>query len=352
MMLSKAVLGIVLLLAGVVSFSYFTGTPLTALFAGKPVSAQAPPAAKPAPVAASPVVAAGRVEPAEEEISIGAEIEGRLSRVYVKEGSRVNAGALLAELGNDDYRARVEMAKAQVSDRTAALSRLNNGSRPEERALAEARAREAQIRWESARDEVTRRRPLVEPGAVSRMEFDLAVRDETMARAQADAAKEQLAIVRSVSRSEDIHRATAEIATASARLAEAEAQLAKTFIRAPSAGVVLHLWRRTGESVSAGSQSPILNLGDTSRLRVRVDVDEADVARIRIGQKAFFTADAYAGRKFTGQVTSIAQALGRKKVRTDEPTERVDKKILETLVELDPGQSLPLGLRVDAFLLP
>jgi len=46
----------------------------------------------------------------------------------------------------------------------------------------------------------------------------------------------------------------------------------------------------------------------------------------------------------------IGQALGRKNIRTDEPTERVDKKILETLVELDPGQTLPIGLRVDAFL--
>lgn len=48
----------------------------------------------------------------------------------------------------------------------------------------------------------------------------------------------------------------------------------------------------------------------------------------------------------------VGQQLGPKNIRTDEPTERVDTKILETLVELDPGAQLPDGLRVDAFIVP
>ncbi|MFN0104700.1 MAG: HlyD family secretion protein [Bryobacteraceae bacterium] len=350
--MSKIVLAIAMLLVGAVSVSYLTDTPLTTLFSRKPAPvAAAPKETKPA-AGDKAVVAAGRVEPADEEIAIGAEIEGRLARVYVKEGDRVGAGALLAELVNDDYRARVELAKAQVAEKSAALSRLRNGSRQEERALAQARLREEQARLESAKIEVARRRPLVEHGAVSRMEFALAEREEATARAKVDAANEDLNLIRSDTRAEDLQRAAAELAAAAARQAETEAQLTKTYIRAPSAGVVLRRWRKSGESVSFGSVTPIVSLGDLSRLRVRIDVDEADVARIRVGQKAYFSADAYPGRKFTGRVISIAQALGRKNVRTDEPTERVDKKILETLAELDPGQVLPVGLRVDAFLIP
>ena len=75
-----------------------------------------------------------------------------------------------------------------------------------------------------------------------------------------------------------------------------------------------------------------------------------DVARLRVDQGTWVTADAYGDKRFTGKVVRIGQALGRKNVRTDEPTERVDTKILETLVELDAGQTLPIGLRVDAFL--
>jgi HlyD family secretion protein len=93
-----------------------------------------------------------------------------------------------------------------------------------------------------------------------------------------------------------------------------------------------------------------VTLGDTSRLRVRVDVDENDVAGVYVGQRAWVTAPAYGDRKFTGRVIQIGQMLGRKNVRKDEPSERVDTKILETLIELDPGTALPIGLRVDAFL--
>ena len=81
-----------------------------------------------------------------------------------------------------------------------------------------------------------------------------------------------------------------------------------------------------------------------------MDVDEADVARVRIGQQAYVKAEAYGDKQFTGRVVRIGQLLGRKNIRTDEPTERVDTKILETLVKLDAGQRLPAGLRVDAYI--
>ena len=76
-------------------------------------------------------------------------------------------------------------------------------------------------------------------------------------------------------------------------------------------------------------------------MRVRVDVDEADVARVRVGQPAYVTADAFGTRRFNGRVMRVGQMLGRKNVRTDEPSERVDQKVLETLVELEDGSALP-----------
>ncbi len=96
----------------------------------------------------------------------------------------------------------------------------------------------------------------------------------------------------------------------------------------------------------------MLTIGDRKSLRVRVDVDETDVSKVRVGQKAYVTADAFGKQKFWGRVVRVGQQLGPKNVRTDEPTEKVDTKILETLVELDPGSQLPDGLRVDAFIVP
>jgi multidrug efflux pump subunit AcrA (membrane-fusion protein) len=132
---------------------------------------------------------------------------------------------------------------------------------------------------------------------------------------------------------------------------ESSALLAKTVVRAPIDGVILRRHRRAGESVSLeGAEPAIVTMADIRVLRVRVDVDESDVASLAVGAPAWVTADAYGDRKFTGRVVRIGGMLGRKNIRTDEPSERVDTKILETLIELDPGPSLPIGLRVDAFI--
>jgi hypothetical protein len=117
---------------------------------------------------------------------------------------------------------------------------------------------------------------------------------------------------------------------------------------------VLRKHHRAGESVSNSSTvpDPVLTIGDRKTLRVRVDVDETDVSKVSLGQRAYVTADAFGKQRFWGHVVRVGQQLGPKNVRTDEPTEKVDTKILETLVELDPGSNLPDGLRVDAFIVP
>jgi hypothetical protein len=94
-----------------------------------------------------------------------------------------------------------------------------------------------------------------------------------------------------------------------------------------------------------------VTLGEEKVLRVRMDVDEDDVAQVRLGDRAYVTADAYRGTKFWGHVVRIGQEMGPKNVRTDDPAERVDKKILETLIRLDDGHELPIGLRVESFIL-
>src|SRR5262249_14170129 len=135
-----------------------------------------------------------------------------------------------------------------------------------------------------------------------------------------------------------------------ARLDEARATYEKTFVRAPISGIVLRKHRKPGESVSTQFDSPIVTLADRSVVRVRVDVDETDIGRVAIGQGAYVTADAFGDRHFSGRIVRIGQILGKKNVRTDEPTERIDQKVLETLVDLDDGRELPIGLRVQAFI--
>lgn len=335
----KKILGVLIVLAA--------GTAVAVAVSGKKEAKAAAPAAT---RERGLIAAAGRVEPAGEEVKVGAEIDGKLARVLVEEGDEVRSGQVVAVLENGDYAARVELARATLAERHAALEKLRNGAREEEKREAEALLREAEAQMETARAERDRRQLLRDRGAVSRSEYDLASRDYETARARVDALRERLRVVRTQTRVEDLKRAEADVRYAEAGVAEAEAMLGKTYVRSPLDGRVLRKYRKSGESVSGKGDTPVLSLGDLSRLRVRVDVDENDVARVFVGQPAYVRADAYGDRRFTGRVVRVGQALGRKNVRTEEPTERVDTKILETLVELDAGQSLPVGLRVDAFL--
>ncbi len=328
------------------------------------------------------VSAPGRVEPISEEIEVGAEIGGKIHEVRVEEGDPVARGQILAVLENAAYAAQVrsaeadirnaeaqrESAEARLTGAEAELRRVVNGARTEERGEARASLLQAEATARNARVELDRRRELYAHGVIAREERDRAARDAEVAMARVEELRQRSAFVSAAAREEDSARAESNVTLARAQIREvfaraqgararrdeASATLEKTYVRAPISGVVLRRRLNAGESYSLETQdtarASIFTLADTSTLRVRVEVDERDVGSVRTGQPAYMTADTYPDRKFTGRVVRVGQVMGRKNVRTEEPTERVDTKILEVLVELDQGQHLPPGLRVDAFI--
>lgn len=296
----------------------------------------------------------GRVEPQSEDIKIGSELSGRLKSVKVEEGDAIHRGQILAELENADYLAQVESARASVVAKQATLRKVINGARRQERDQAWSSVAETKAVMENAQSELRRRQQLFSAGVVSREELERFAREADVAKAKYEEAVQQHSLVDDHAREEDRSFAEADVKLAESQLQEATARYEKTLIRSPIDGTVLRKHHRSGESVSNSSTvpDPILTIGDRSTLRIRVDVDETDVSRVQIGQRAYVTADAFGKQKFWGKVIRVGQQLGPKNVRTDEPAEKVDTKILETLVELDPGSQLPDGLRVDAFILP
>ncbi len=305
--------------------------------------------ANPRTVSASLIAAPGRIEAISEEIRVSSELSGRLRTVNVEEGDRVQRGEVLAEMENADYHARVAAAAAELGQREAELRRTVNGARTQERREAEASVQAAKAVLDNAKSEAERRRGLADRNVISRDEADRYERGYQVARAQYEQAAQHFALVDAEAREEDRARAEAAVATAQGQLAETRAYLEKSYIRAPINGVILRKLRHEGESVSTQFDWPVVTMADDSTLRVRLDVDESDVSKLRVGQRAYVTAETYGTQKFWGRVMRVGDILGKKRIRTDEPSEHVDTKILETLVELDLGPRLPLGLRVDAF---
>jgi HlyD family secretion protein len=295
----------------------------------------------------------GRVEPSTEDVKLGSELSGKLRAVKVEEGDTIYRGEVLAVLENDDYLAQVRSAEADVHAKEATLRKVINGARHQERQEAFSTVRAQQAVMDNARAQADRYQRLFEGGVVSKEETERYLREYEVAKANYQEASEHHSLVDDQAREEDRALAEANLQLSNAQLAEARARYEKTLIKSPIDGIVLRKHHRNGESVSNSSTvpDPILTVGDKKVLRVRIDVDETEVSRVHVGQKAYVTADAYGDEKFWGQVIRVGEQLGRKNIRTDEPTERVDTKILETLVELQPGTQLPVGLRVDGFIL-
>jgi HlyD family secretion protein len=295
------------------------------------------------------IAAVGAVEPVSEEIDIGSELPGKLDRVLVEEGSAIRAGQVIAVIANREFAAQVASAEATLQERIAALRRVTNGARGAERRQAEADVDAADAELANTLALRDRRRELLQAGAISREEADRAEKAWLVAEAQRRAAAERYRLIDDGAREEDHAQAAAAVALARASVAHAEAMLAKTYVRSPIDGVVLRKHRHTGETVVSLAPDPIVTIGDISRLRVRAEIDELDVAFVRIGQRVRVRADAFSDREFAGTVVKVGQELGKKKVRTELNTERLDTKVLEALVDLDSADGLRPRLRVDVF---
>lgn len=352
----------VLLLAGVVLLGlliWFVRGRLSRPAQSESITAGEPKAAPVEPVRRI-VAASGRIEPISEEVAVGAEIPGRLVDLLVEEGGEVRRGAVLARLDDAEYRARLDAAIAVKRQREAELQRLRNGSRTQERREALALLEEARAVVENMRLESERRRALFRTGDIAREEVERAERQLAVAQARSAAAAERYSLVDSAARVEDIARAEAELAAAAAGVATAQILLEKTVVRSPLDGIVLRRHLRVGEIVASGptgQPAPLYTLADVSRLRVRAEIDELDVGRIALDQPAWITIDAYGDRRFNGRVARVGKILGRKTLRTDNPAEKNDTKVLETLINLDPiddpalraTSSPQIGLRVNVF---
>jgi multidrug resistance efflux pump len=94
------------------------------------------------------------------------------------------------------------------------------------------------------------------------------------------------------------------------------------------------------------SAQPILILADLSRRRTRAFVEELDIAKVKVGQRALVTADGYPGKEFPGYVSVVVSRMGKRAAQSDAPGEYKDVYYREVLIDLDQGDELPLNLRV------
>jgi HlyD family secretion protein len=321
-----------------------------------PASATAPavPPATTAPVAAKPTWAAsapGRVEPKGGEVKISPLAGGRIVDVMVSVNQKVNAGDLLLRMEDSEIETRLAAADAETSVRKRDRDQETVNGPARDRRTAEDAAFTAERLFSLNRAELDRWLVAKRQGLAT--DADVTKVRDTVAKAR-EAVDTTRAALRRILAETQIAQTRLESALAAARaeLAAADAAAERLRIRAPSDGTVLQLAATIGESVAPSPENVLVVLGDVSALRVKAEIEERDIGKLRVGQQAIVRSDAFPGREFDAKVTAFAQALGPSKLGQKGPRKLSDVDVLEATLELAGQPPLLPGMRVDVLFRP
>ena len=219
-------------------------------------------------------------------VQVGSQVSGQIKEILVDFNSTVKEGQLIARIDPETFQQKVRQAEADLD---AARSAVN---------VQRAQQLQAKVNLMEAERDYERKKLLVEKNFISPAERD-------KAQTALDGAKAQALVAEAQAKNSE-----ALVRQREAQLAQAKVDLDRTAIRSPVDGIVVKRSVDTGQTVAASLQAPELfiiarNLTD---MQVDTSIDEADVGRVRLGQKATFTVDAFPGRTFEGEVKQVRKA--------------------------------------------
>jgi len=245
------------------------------------------------------VSASGTVTPVT-QVQISSQVSGQIKELYVDFNSPVKEGQLIARLDPETYEYRLRQATADVE---AARASVLTAQANVLQALAQ--VSRAQVEVGEAQRELERNQSLVAQNFISPAQLDTSRAKVATLTESAKAARAQVQVAQAQGQN-----AQAIVRQREAQLQQARVDLERTQIRSPVDGVVIKRSVEVGQTVAASLQAPELfviarNLND---MQVEAAIDEADISRVRLGQPASFTIDAFPGRNFEGAVRQVRKA--------------------------------------------
>lgn len=286
----------------------------------------------PAPVVVAPVVErevqrwvqiVGTVEP-NLSTTVGAEVAGRVERFDPREGDAVAKGkTVLAQLDRTPREIALREAEALVAKAKEEWEKLKRGLRPEEIAQRQAEVQQLWALLDWATKDLERIKALYQDGAISLADLQRAESHYLAAKSQHERAVQALRLAQLGPREEEIAQAEAEYRRALAAYERLDDELRRTTILAPISGFLVKKYVEVGAWVDPGDR--IADLVDLDTVFVTGPVNEKEIGRIKVGDRAQIIVDAYPDRAFQGRVAHIvpqADPLSRAfpvKVRVDNP---------------------------------
>jgi HlyD family secretion protein len=246
------------------------------------------------------VVAASGTLNAVTTVQVGSQISGQVKEINADFNTAVKKDQVIARIDPQTFELRVNQARADVDAAHSAVAVARSGL-----AAQEAEVGRVKVTLADAQRDYERKRTLVDKNFISGAELD-------KARTLLDGTREQLRAVEA-----QIHVGEAQVLSALATvkqreslLKQSQVDLERTIIRAPVDGTVILRNVDAGQTVAASLQAPVLFTiaQDLRDMQVEAAIDEADVGRLRVGQQATFTVDAFPRRNFNGEIRQIRKS--------------------------------------------
>jgi HlyD family secretion protein len=247
---------------------------------------------------AKSVVATGKVTPIT-KVEVKSKASGIVKKLYVDYGDRVKKGQLLAQLDKIEIEAQVEQSRAALE---AAEANLKSAQADFERAKVDAEGPDVPLLKRAYERDVS----MAKDGVVSTSALEDAQRAYELALNKQNVAKAQVTVLKA-----KIAQSQAVVAQDGANLKQLEEQLSYTDIISPIDGIVLSRDVEMGDAVSSilvlgSSATLVMTLGDTSEVYVKGKVDESDIGRVYLGQRARIKVESFKDKTFDGKVTKIS----------------------------------------------
>jgi len=315
------------------------------------------------------ILATGIVKPmVGAEVKVGARVSGKVERLFVKVGDHVKKGEVIATVEDDDLRAKVDQAQANLNAEKVRLIAIEKET-PKEIIKYQAKAAQAKANMEAekakleaiknetpeeikklkadvdaatfklklAKDNFERDKSLLKKGIVSPERYDSSLKELKVLKAELRSNQQSLVYAETKFKSDmnlaeakvaqakanlkevktdieyiktkfrnDLNLAGAKVAQAQAGHKEIEIDLSYATIKSPISGIIASISTQEGETVASGLNSPtFVNIIDMDRLQIDAFVDETDIGYVKTGKKALFTVDTFPGEIFKGTVKDI-----------------------------------------------
>lgn len=252
-------------------------------------------------------ISAGKVDIEGGLVDVAARAPGIVREVLVQEGDKVKAGQVLARQEDDDSRLSRNRVAAQLQQAEAQLPIL-------------------EVQLDAAVREEARLQRLTSENAASTQAYEQAQDRTKQLQAQVDAQKTSIALART-------------------QLAEANYQVDLHLIRAPADGTIVRRYANPGSGASTFSVTAMFQLQPDTQRIVRAEVEERSINAVKIGQKVEIVPESDQQAKYPGEVIRIAAVMGARKLRSDDPSERADERVVEVVVNAEAAPVL-VGQRV------